>query len=112
MTITEAYTGDVITATDSANDLTGASLPFTVNPGALASFTITASGGGDIGTQTAGAPFTITITAYDSSGNVATNYAGPAVLSDTTGMINPTSTGAFTNGVCSVSVTITKALHG
>jgi hypothetical protein len=96
-----------ITATDTAiSSITGSQTGITVNAGALASFVF----GAISSPQTAGTAFSITITAYDSSGNVETNYAGPAVLSDSSGLLSPTSTGAFTNGVCTVSVTITKAL--
>ena len=41
----------------------------------------------DSGTQTAGSPFTVTVTAYDAYGNVETGYAGPATLSATTGEV-------------------------
>ena len=37
---------------------------------------VTASGGGNIGTQTANTPFTITVTAIDLNGNTYTGYAG------------------------------------
>jgi hypothetical protein len=105
VTITTAYTNDVITATDSSAGITGQSVQFTVNPGALASFTF----GAISSPQTAGTSFSITMTAYDSYGNVETNYAGPATLNDLSGSISPTSTGTFTNGLCTVSVIVTKA---
>jgi len=65
-------------------------------------------GFGDIGTQTAGKSFDITITAYDTDGNVATGYEGTAELTDTTGTID-TVEATFTEGEWSGSVTITEA---
>ena len=56
---------------------------FTVNPGALASFIFSTISS----PQTAGTAFSITITAYDEYGNVMTNYAGPAVLTDFSGSL-------------------------
>jgi len=53
-------------------------------------------------------PFSITITAYDAYGNVKTDYTGTNSLSDTTGTINPTITGAFVNGKWTGMVTINK----
>ena len=104
VTVTKATTSDVITATDSTNDLTGSSSPFAVGPGALASFTF-----GTISSpQVAGTSFTVTVTAFDKYGNVEANYAGPATLTDISGSISPTSTGAFTAGVWTGSVTVTK----
>ncbi len=62
--------------------------------------------------QTAGVTFSITITAKDQSGNTVTSYTGTNTLSDTTNTINPASTGSFTNGVWTGTVTITKAQTG
>jgi len=53
-------------------------------------------------------PFSITITAYDAFGNVKTDYTGSNSLSDTTGTISPTVTGAFVNGKWTGMVTINK----
>ena len=72
-------------------------------------FTVTALGGGNIGTQTAGTAFSITITAEDSSGNTVTSYTQPSTLSVSTGTISPTSTEAFTNGVWTCQVTLTQS---
>ncbi len=62
--------------------------------------------------QTAGATFSITITAKDQYENTVTSYTGTNTLSDTTTTINPNSTGSFTNGVWTGNVTITKAQTG
>jgi len=61
---------DIVTASGDTL-LAGTSAPFTVAPGAAARFVVTGSG-----TQTAGNPNQLTITAYDANGNVATGYAG------------------------------------
>jgi hypothetical protein len=63
-----------------------------------------------IGSQVAGAPFTITITAVDASGNTVTIYNGTPTLSYSAGSISPSSaTGGFSNGVWTGSVTVTVA---
>ena len=87
---------------------------FTVYLPVLNHFTVTASGGGNIGTQTAGTAFSITITAIDQDGNTFTGYTGTNTLtaSTGTGTISPTTTGAFVAGVWTGSVTLTKAGTG
>ena len=82
---------------------------FTVNPGPLDHFTLTASGGGNILDQTVNTAFNITVTAYDINNNIKTDYAGPATLTDLSSSIAPSSTGAFTNGAVTVSVTIANS---
>ena len=62
--------------------------------------------------QTAGSPFSITITALDAHGNTVVSYAGSNSLGDSTGTIAPTSTGPFTSGVWTGSVTIPQAQAG
>ena len=59
--------------------------------------------------QTAGQSFQTTITAKDSYGNTITTYAGLSTLSDSTGTINPTTTGAVVFGSWTGFVTMTKA---
>ena len=51
--------------------------------------------------------FTVTIAAVDASNNTVTSYHYQNTLSDLTGSISPASTGNFTAGVWSGSVTIT-----
>ena len=104
VTITKALTNDAITATVSSSSAAGQSGLFTVNPGALASFVF----GAISSPQTAGAAFTVTITAQDASGNTVTSYAGSATLTDLSGSISPTSAVTFTAGVWTGLVTITK----
>jgi hypothetical protein len=91
---------------DDAASKSSTSTAITINPGVLDHFTVTASGGGNIVAQTVYTPFTITITAFDANNNVKTDYSGPATLSDLGPYISPTTTGAFTNGVATISVTI------
>jgi hypothetical protein len=98
-----------LTSTDSGT--------ITVNVGALHHFNVEAAGGGNIGTQTAGTPFNIKITALDASDNLATSFTGSSakVVLTSTGTlvavagfpINPTN--AFSGGVLdNYSVKITN----
>jgi len=71
-------------------------------------FLLEAQGGGDIGTQTAGVPFNIQITARDYLGNTVTNFNGTVDITSTGSLLaGGGTTAAFTNGVlASHSVTI------
>ena len=62
--------------------------------------------------QTAGTPFTVTITAQDEHGNTTTTFTGTVALTDTTKTITPTTSGNFMDGVWSGQVTISKAQAG
>jgi hypothetical protein len=97
-----------VTATDTSSN--SASTIFTLTP--LDHFAVTASGGGSIGTQTAGTAFSITITAENSTGYTVTSYTGTNTLTVSSGTISPTSTGAFTAGVWTGSVTLTTSGSG
>lgn len=55
----------------------------------------------------AGTPVPVQITALDQFGAALPTYAGPAQLSDTTGTVSPSVTGAFIAGTWSGSVTLT-----
>lgn len=57
----------------------------------------------------AGAPFSVTIRAFDQNGNILTDFNGQVTLSDLTGSISPTLTNNFTNGVWTGSIIITQA---
>lgn len=59
--------------------------------------------------KVAGTLFKITITAVNSTGNVMKTYDSSFKLIDTTGSLNITNAGGFTNGVWSGNVNITKA---
>lgn len=65
-----------------------------------------------IGTQTAGAGFTVVITAVDRFGNVAAGFASTISLADTTGTLSPTSWGSWTGGVASFTAVITRSWSG
>ena len=60
-----------------------------------------------IGNQTAGTPFSITITAEGPSNNTLTSYTGTNTLSVSIGTISPANTGNFAGGVWTGSVTLT-----
>ncbi|NUT55882.1 MAG: hypothetical protein HOQ03_07865, partial [Thermoleophilia bacterium] len=92
----------------------GTSPTVTVTHGSLADFLVEASGGGAIGTQTAGSGFTIRVTARDAYGNTVTSFngAGNTVDISSTGTLTAGggTTGTFTNGVlASHGVTITSS---
>jgi hypothetical protein len=57
-----------------------------------------------IGTQIAGTPFSITITAKDSNEVTVFSYNGANSLGVSQGTISPSSTGNFANGLLTVSV--------
>ena len=65
-----------------------------------------------ISTQTAGTSFSITMTAEDEFDNTVTSFTSTVNLSDNTGTISPTTSGSFTAGVRTESVTITQAQSG
>ena len=100
----------------SAGTLTsvGTSPSVTITHAALSDFLVEASGGGAIGSQTAGSAFTIRVTARDAYGNTASSFngAGSTVDITSTGTLSSGggTTGTFTNGVlASHSVTVTSA---
>lgn len=76
VTVTSAGSNRSIVVTNSAGAETGTSNTFNVDPGALATFLVEAAGGGPIGTQTAGAAFSIRVTAQDAFGNTQTGFSG------------------------------------
>ena len=60
-------------------------------------------------TQTAGAPFAITVTAKDKDNNTLTIFSERVGISDSTGTITLSQSGSFVNGVWTGNVTVTKA---
>ncbi|MDZ7345069.1 MAG: hypothetical protein ONA90_11220, partial [candidate division KSB1 bacterium] len=107
--ITKAMTGVRITAI--SGSVNGASNDFTVNPNVLHHFAVTNSGGGNIASQVAGAPFTIRIAAQDTFNNVVTSFTSSVTLSNTTNSINPINSGNFTSGTITLPVTILRATN-
>jgi Peptidase family C25/Right handed beta helix region len=97
-----------VTATDNTNGFVGASsYTLTINVPVLHHFAINT-----IPTQTAGTAFNITITAKDASNVTVTTFTGTVNLSTTAGTITPTTSGAFSNGVLTQSVTVTQSGAG
>ncbi len=95
------------TLTAAATGLTATTQQQTVVPAALDHFAV-----GAIGTQTAGTPFTVTLTAQDAFNNTVTGFTGTANLSTTAGSITPSDHGHFSNGTRTESVTLTTAGSG
>lgn len=54
----------------------------------------------------AGDPFQITVTAVDTWGNTATSFGETATISDSTGLVTPTTSGAFVAGVRTETVRV------
>ena len=92
------------TISTSGSSKSAISNSFNVNSGALDRFIFSS-----IGTQTAGSAFSITIAAKDANGNTITSYTGTNTLSTSSGTINPTSTGTFSSGIWTGSVTLSAA---
>ena len=89
----------------------GASPAVTITPGPLNNFLVEAAGGGAIGTQTVGVPFSIRVTARDVNANTVTSFNGAGntvdVSSSGTLTAGNGTTATFTNGVlASHSVTL------
>lgn len=76
---------------------------FSINVGTLHHFQVETSGNAE-----AGQDFPITMKAQDAYNNTVTSFTGQATLTDKTGTINPTITGAFLNGTKTENVTFTK----
>ncbi len=104
--ISSPYTNDRITATKAGGVENGSSNQFNVTVGSLDHFVIST-----VATQTAGVPFTITITAKDIEGNTVTSFAGPVTIGDLSGSISPQASGVFSNGVRNETVTIRTSLQ-
>ena len=107
VTITQSYTTNMITVTRQGGTETGNSNNFDVNSSNVDHFVIE-----PIGTQVAGQSFNIIIRAEDAANNLVTSFNGTATLSDLTSSITPKTTGSFTAGQWSGSVTITKSKTG
>jgi hypothetical protein len=91
---TSAGTGVTITATD-ANTMTGISGPYTINPGPIASYTVTSVSY----THTAGVSFSVVVTAYDQFNNpVTTNNTTAVTMTSSSGTMSFDSDGNGTFG--------------
>jgi hypothetical protein len=108
-TATLATVGNqTITATDTSNaSITGTSGEISVASGKATHFTVVAAS-----PETAGAPFTVTVTALDVNNNVAKGYRGTASLTSTDPLAGVVGTVTFTAadaGVALPSVTLKTA---
>src|SRR5204863_1345812 len=103
VTVTQSGTR-TITVTRTGGSETGSSGAFTVNPGALDHFPVD-----NPGTQTAGTPFSLSITAQDPNNNTVTAFTGTVDLTIDSGSVSPTVSSAFVSGGRSESVTVTQA---
>jgi hypothetical protein len=79
----------------------------TVNPAALDHFIFNT-----VAAQTVNSAFDITVTADDAYDNTVTGYSGTPILSVSTGLINPTTAGAFSSGVWTGPITLSSAGSG
>ena len=95
-----------ITATDTVStSITGSQSGITVRPGPAVSFSVT----GFSATPTAGAAGSVTVTARDLYGKVATGYTGTVHLSSTDAAAVLGADSTLTNGVGSFAVTLKTA---
>ncbi|MCI0513506.1 hypothetical protein L0128_09865, partial [candidate division KSB1 bacterium] len=83
----------------------GVSSPVQIIAGDVARFALSY-----LGAQTAGLPFSVTITAQDAFNNQVTGFTGTVNLMDLTGRLNTPATGNFVNGQWTGSVSISRAL--
>ena len=88
--------------------MTGTSNSFTVNSGALNSFTFSPINS----PQNVGSSFNIVVTAYDVYGNIVLGYVGRPILTVSAGSISPVTMNSFVNGIGSTSVTLTDVGSG
>jgi hypothetical protein len=100
ITLVDAQT-TMLTATQGS--ITGTSSSFLVRPGPASYYTVSAPS-----TATTGVPFPVTVTVFDSYGNVATGYDGTADLTSSIGDVLPTSV-TLANGMMSFNATLDTA---
>ncbi len=60
--------------------------------------------------KVAGVPFAVTIKAFDSVGNIVTDFDDTVTMTDLTGTVSPSTTTPFVNGVWNGFVTVTRAV--
>lgn len=108
VTITLVRTNDRITVVRTGGSESGYSTYFDVVSSSVSKFTFNSI----TSPKTAGQPFTITITARDEDDNVVDTFTGSLSLNDLTGTMTPKATGAFSAGIWSGDVKITKSYSG
>lgn len=106
VSITKAASNVSITA--SSGGKTGTSNTFSVFPNALDHFALSSIAS----PQVAGSAFPLTITAQDAYGNTVTGFTGTVTLSLNSGTLAPTTSGAFSSGVRTESVTVLSSGNG
>jgi hypothetical protein len=95
-----------ITATDTATaSITGSQTGIVVNPAAASRFVVSTSPS----TVTAGGSTTVTVTAYDAYGNVATGYSGTVHFTSSDPQAVLPANATLTNGTGTFSATLKKA---
>src|SRR5204863_144184 len=104
VTVTQSGTR-TITVTRNGGSETGNTGSFTVNPGALDHFLVV-----NPGTQTAGTPFSLSITAQDANNNTVTAFTGTVDITIDSGSVSSTTSSAFVAGVRTGSVTVTQSV--
>ena len=111
VTVTNSGAGKSITVTNTAGAETGTSNTFDVNPGALSHFLVESSGGGAIGTQTAGTAFNVRVTAQDANNNTVPSFVGTVTFTSTSAIsAGAGPSAAFVGGVLtSHSITLTTS---
>ncbi len=102
VTTTKTSIDNVINVSGSGK--TGQSNAFNVVAASLHHFVLST-----ITTQSAGSPFTITVTAQDNYGNTATQFVSKVNISDKTNTLSPTASGSFSNGQWTGNVIISQA---
>ncbi|PWN07788.1 Ig-like domain-containing protein [Rhodohalobacter mucosus] len=103
--IIEAAGDYTLTFDADAADVT--SEPFTVQAAAASSIEISTIAS----PQTAGTPFSVTMTALDAFGNIDDSFAQTAELTTTAGTVSP-ATAAFSGGTVTLDVSVTQAGTG
>src|SRR5262249_48125338 len=89
----EAAGSQLLTATDVANSSITGSGTVTVTPAAATQLHVSAPA-----TSPAGAPFTVTVSALDAYGNIATGYTGTVSFSSSDGQASLPGSYSFTTG--------------
>ncbi len=104
LSINKSGTGYTLVA--SGTSLTGAtSNTFNISFGALSKFAFST-----IGTQSADAPFSVTITAQDAYGNTVTSFASTVAMTITAGnTVAPATSNAFSSGVLAQNFTVLQS---
>jgi hypothetical protein len=94
-----------VTAADTVNGSLTATANVTVTPAAASTFTVSAAPS----TITAGDSITLTVTAYDPYGNVATGYTGTVTFSSSDGQAMLPDDSTLTNGIGTFTATLKTA---